>query len=133
MKGELFVNAANLYGETALMAANSPEQTALLLEAGANVDDVDEHGRTALMLAKSPETKLLLDAGANVKIVDRYGDTAPDFRQVTCTDGALLEAGQMSLAVGIRGKTALMWSESLEQTKLLLIMDRMSMLYLEMG
>lgn len=59
------VNAKNKDGSTALMHAQTPEQTQLLLKAGADVNAKDDDGRTVLMYAKTQEQKqLLLEAGA---------------------------------------------------------------------
>ena len=48
----------------------------LLLQAGANVDATDDHGRTALHFARGvPFTAELVEAGANVNAQDLDGDT----------------------------------------------------------
>ena len=70
-------------GETALMiAAGNEVNVAPLLQAGANVDDVDVHGQTALHKAaavydEQGENILnLLEAGASVDATDKKGKTA---------------------------------------------------------
>jgi len=65
-------------------AAGNLKQIELLLKHGADIDGVDNHGRTPLMLASASfydDTKIihtLLKAGANTRIRDQYGDTAFD-------------------------------------------------------
>ena len=54
------VNANNFDGLTALMYAITPEQTKLLIDAGADVNAKNFCGITALTLAKTPEQKKLL-------------------------------------------------------------------------
>ena len=72
----------NWYGQTALMwaaAEGHADVVALLIEAGANVDAVDEKGANALILATLNGhlgiAGLLLEAGAAPNIADTYGRT----------------------------------------------------------
>jgi ankyrin repeat protein len=57
------------------------EVTKVLLENGADIDEKDEGGKTALMHAiffvnKPAVVRLLLENGANVNAKDKYGRTA---------------------------------------------------------
>jgi len=57
------------------------EAVKLLLQAGANIDLQEGHGRTALMYASMngylETVKLLLQEGANIDLQDKWGRTAP--------------------------------------------------------
>ena len=86
----------NKVGETALICAarktyvleadserNKSKNMAmvkLLIEAGANVNDKDGYGRTALIYAAKKNSvdlvKILIEAGADVNVKDGYGNTA---------------------------------------------------------
>ena len=61
------------------------EVVRLLLDAGANKDQVDSNGRTPLLLAvkynKIEMVRLLLKAGANRNKADKYGRTPLDEAQ----------------------------------------------------
>jgi len=77
------VNSQNLRGQTPLMlAAGLPDGVMLLnqlLDAGANIDDVDHQGWTALMHAcrnDSPAASVLIERGASLSKKDAHGRTA---------------------------------------------------------
>ena len=71
-----------------------------LLAAGADINEVDENGRTALMMASdyghAPVVRLLIEAGADLEKADKGGDTA---LEIACRERSfdcihlLLEAG----------------------------------------
>ena len=98
-------------GETALMCAQTAEQTKLLLENGADVNAKNKFGETALMRAKTAEqTKLLIDHGADVNAKDKYGRTALMFaadRGNIEQIKLLIDAGADVNAKDDNGKTAL--------------------------
>lgn len=82
-----YVNAADTNLRTSLMfaaAGGHADTSRVLLDKGANIDAVDEDGRTALMMAVAfaPPTKLdvvvalLLQRGANPNVADKAGETA---------------------------------------------------------
>ena len=84
------VNAANVYGNTALLIAvaqREPDLAAInaLIKAGANLNEGDAFGCTALIRSvKRSDPKLevivaLLDAGADVTVKDQWGHTAADY------------------------------------------------------
>ena len=84
------VNAANSYGNTALLVAvvqNEPDLAAInaLIKAGADLNMGDAFGCTALIRSvKRSDPKLevivaLLDAGADVTVKDQWGHTAADY------------------------------------------------------
>ena len=69
---------------TALHAAQTLEQLAAALQAGADVDAQDKYGRTAMMLAceyggkhAAGMVRALVDAGADVDKQDIFGKNAP--------------------------------------------------------
>lgn len=83
----LDLNKANLAGWTPLMAAarsGHVEIVADLLRAGADIDQIDNDGKNALMLAvvanraglTSNAIFELINARINVNVIDRWGDTA---------------------------------------------------------
>ena len=95
------VNAANVYGNTALLivvAQREPDLAAInaLIKAGANLNEGDAFGCTALIRSvKRSDPKLeviaaLLDAGADVTVKDQWGHTAADYagknRNLKATD-----------------------------------------------
>ena len=56
---------------------STPEGIKALIDAGAEVDAVDDSGWTALMHANEAENaRVLLNAGANMSIKNNDGDTA---------------------------------------------------------
>ncbi len=63
-------------GLTALMMADSLEYAQLLLNAGADVNTINQHGSTALMYAPNIAiAQLLFDAGADIDAIDNEGNT----------------------------------------------------------
>ena len=108
-------NARDAYGYTALHAAartNSPELITALLDAGADIDALDNEGNTPLLLAAGPTRReglnvpppsfspaaidVLAAAGADLEARDKRGFTALHRAAIwgqTNTISALLEAG----------------------------------------
>jgi ankyrin repeat protein len=85
------VSSNDLYsGRTALMHSAGSQKSNIevirvLLAHGANIDEQDEHGETALMKAASvcnvEIVMELISAGANVSITNKDGDKAVDFAE----------------------------------------------------
>ena len=85
------------------------EYTKKLIEAGANVNETDKHGRTPLMYAVFPEAvRYLIDAGANVNAVDNEGNTALMNALFPESVKMLIEAGADVNKINKDGQTALM-------------------------
>jgi ankyrin repeat protein len=106
-----------------------------LLDAGARINEQDDEGNTALMLAsrcaRNHNVKLLLEAGANVDVQNRYGWTALIY--AANSNGSYNEANLIEIIKGLlaagatvnvrdqEGKTALNYAvRSLAITELLL-------------
>ncbi len=118
------INTRNKRGESALLIATAysePETVALLLAAGANVNEADNNGQTALMRAVSKYeqsldlVKHLIKAGANVNATDSRGQTALlYFRPYEANDlvrsvfKELIAAGANVDAADAEGKTQLL-------------------------
>ena len=120
----LFPNTSDAYGHTALHAAaraNSPELIAALLDAGADIEALDNEGNTPLLLAAgysgrtgrnlpppafSPAAvAALAEGGADLEARDRLGGSAlhrAAVRGETATIEALLAAGADVDAAGRR-------------------------------
>ena len=82
------VGSRSIIKQTPLMAAlGYPAVLQLLIDAKADLDAVDESGRTALMLAamhgKEQAAELLLSHGANAKIKDANNKTAEELKGKT--------------------------------------------------
>jgi len=107
-------------GYTALMEAtvnNCTEMARLLIDAGADVDLVDQNGWTALIYSaryNSPEiARLLIDAGADVDLVTQDGSTALMFAAVSNRPEIarlLIAAGANVDLVNQNGSTALIYA-----------------------
>ncbi|MDR2773974.1 MAG: ankyrin repeat domain-containing protein [Tannerella sp.] len=114
------VNAADEYGETALMKASfngNTEIAKLLLEKGAKVNAANEYGETALMKASfngnTEIAKLLLEKGAKVNAAEKNGWTAlmvASNNGHTETAKLLIEKGADVNAASESGWTALMFA-----------------------
>ncbi len=79
--GKVSVNARESDGKTALMCAQTPEQTEFLLSSGAKTTLVDAYGRNALFHVKSPEqAEMLINAGPDALLYqkDKNGQTAAE-------------------------------------------------------
>ena len=95
--------------------SNNPALIDLLLSHGANINETDTAGRTALTLAlefaREPTILHLLDKGAEVKIADKEGRTplmyAVVFNQQQSILQALLQHGAVVDAKDNHGRTAL--------------------------
>ena len=75
------LGAKGFYGQTALhKACNSQELITLLLNSGADTEDVDDFGNTVIITAAEHGTvqslKTLIEKGADVNAVNDMGDTA---------------------------------------------------------
>ncbi len=126
------INAQNKTGNTPLMAAISdrPEMVEPLIEAGAELDFVNNKGNTALMIAlnyfrKNKESAtLLIEAGAKVSLKNKEGKTALMIAASHYNSPIvkLIEAGANLNSQNNKGYTALMIaaSDSKENTKLLI-------------
>jgi ankyrin repeat protein len=72
--------------------AASDESVALLIEKGADVNEVDAQGRTALIWAEmiqcEPAKRVLIAAGAKTDLQDRDGRTAADFAKLSAPSPA---------------------------------------------
>ena len=119
----LNVNAANKYGETALMlGAHHPEMVTLLLKAGAQVNLRSKRGATPLMysmLDYRDGAKLLIAAGADVNAKANNGMTA---LMMAAYDGRvdkvkmLVQAGADVNAKDKHNKSALIYAREKKQT-----------------
>jgi ankyrin repeat protein len=80
--------------------AGDKETLEILLGRGAQIDDVNARGETALMIAAQQDhatvVKLLLEAGANPGLTDKYGKSAVDLAKARGASEALdaLKRGQ---------------------------------------
>jgi len=127
---EVDINSRNVVGETALMHAcfySHYEVVKLLIELGADVNAIDNFGRTALMVVVGSNkffnrcikiVKLLIEAGAKVNVKDSYGNTALLYAS---SDGyatvvkLLIEAGAKVNVKDMEGYTALEWARRMKR------------------
>jgi len=115
------VNDIDKYGKTALMYAQTVEQTRFLIENGADVNIKDNYGETPLMFTRSIEqTELLIGAGANVNEKNGNGVTPLMYAKSIAEAKLLLEAGADVNARDNYGRTALVYAKTIEETNFLL-------------
>lgn len=88
------INQGNLLGTTPLMLARTAEVRAALLRLGADIDDVDASGCTALMLAAKGSHVLtsidLIVNGADTSPVDHNGFNAMDYAIATNNEADMI-------------------------------------------
>lgn len=129
------VKVANAYGETALLkaAAGHDDAIVFLLAHGANANDADKYGWTALRAAArfgtSNSVKLLLDAGANPSTGKGSVDEPPLMMETQSGDTAamklLLDKGAAIEERDIYTETALLKAcETLQHDPAMLLLDR---------
>lgn len=107
---------------TILHWAESPEQTKLFIEAGADiyVNQQNYQGNTPLHWAKSVEqTEILIKAGANVNIQNIYNSTPLHCAKTEEQTRLLLESGA-KITLNKFGQTPLHFANTVEQIKLLI-------------
>ena len=105
-----------------LIYAETAEETARLLAAGADANTKDEYNVTALMYAETPEqTKILIDAGADVNARTDLGFTPLHLAALyapTAVALLLMEHGADIHAKAAEGETALHFAAMAGNTEL---------------
>jgi ankyrin repeat protein len=130
------INAKDVRGWTALMydvrRVYAAEESAVMIAAGANVNEVNEEGKTALMLAAETGSleivRTLIDAGATIDARDKQGRTAlmwALFNREKKLERVqlLLRAGADTGAKDNRGYTASMIAEEVGETGIAKILE----------
>jgi ankyrin repeat protein len=99
------------------------DKAKVLIRDGADVNEIEDNGKTSLIWSMSKEmTKLLLESGASdsINIADDNGYTALMYSKNIEMTTLLLEAGADVNAKANNGYTALMRTRDVEMTKALL-------------
>ena len=98
------------------------DTVAILLNAGARVDDMTEYGETLLIAAArygpARNVELLLKRGASVNAKDRYGNTALLVAKNTAIVALLIKAGADINARDEKGESVLAHHERLNNTQI---------------
>ena len=94
-------------------ALGEPEAAQILIDAGANINAVNNDGSTALItaaaFAKTKVAKVLIDAGGDLNIINNDGSTALHTSAFLCNKEiveALIKAGADRTIINKRAKTA---------------------------
>ena len=105
------VDAKDKYGWTALMHSNGYENLTMLINAGANVNALNNKGQTALILAAQLndiyKVRRLIDSGADVSRKDSDGCDALLYTSKSDCLKLLINAGANVNALNNKGQTAL--------------------------
>lgn len=104
------INAVDQYGNNALAYANS-KTAPILIEAGCNVNNENNLGKTPLMCHANDSTddvlKQLIEAGANINTTDKNGNNALFYSHNAVSMKYLIEAGAEVNISNFQGMTPL--------------------------